>query len=81
MTPLYSSQAVKYLNSLDAQAQRRIRDSIMKIPKGDICPLKGMPGNYRLRVGDWRILFAYAENNTVRIKKISPRGQVYKGMR
>jgi len=80
MTPLYSNQAAKYLNSLDAQSQRRIRNGISKLPNGDICPLKGAPGNYRLRVGDWRILFAYAENNTVKIKKISPRGQAYKGM-
>jgi len=81
MTPLYSNQARKYLNSLDARAQRRIRDGILSIPDGDISPLKSVPGNYRMRIGDWRILFAYAENNTVRIKKIGPRGQVYKGMR
>ena len=79
MTPYYSKQAGKYLDALDAQSQRRIRQGITDIPKGDIKPLQGSPGNYRLRVGDWRVVFAYAEENTVRIKKIGPRGEVYKG--
>jgi len=81
MNPLYSKQAVKYLNNLNASSQQRIRNGISEIPKGDIRPLKGSPGNYRLRIGDWRILFDYAENNIVRIKKIGPRGQIYKEMR
>ena len=78
MTPLYSKQAAKYLNSQDAVSQQRIREGISEIPKGDIRPLRGAPGNYRLRIGDWRILFAYAEDNKVKIKKIAPRGQVYR---
>jgi len=69
MKPLYSKQAVKYLNNLDASSQRRIRQGISKIPEGDIRPLKGAPGNYRLRIGDWRILFDYADNDMIRIKK------------
>ena len=50
MKPLYSKQAVKYLSNLDASSQQRIRQGISKIPEGDIRPLKGAPGNYRLRV-------------------------------
>ena len=81
MTPIYSKQAAKYINGLNATSQQRIRQGISKIPDGDIKPLKGMPGNYRLRIGDWRVLFDYADGNIVRIKKISPRGQAYKGVK
>ena len=80
MTPLYSKQAGKYLDALGAPAQQRIRQGIAGIPHGDIKPLKGSPGDYRLRIGDWRILFAYAEENAVKIKKIGVRGEVYKGV-
>ena len=81
MIPIYSKQAAKYIGGLDASSQQRIRQGISKIPLGDIKPLQGVPGNYRLRIGNWRILFDYAEENIIRIKKISPRGQVYKGVR
>jgi len=79
LPPIYSKQAAKYLNALDAISQGRIRKGIAKIPMGDIKPLKGAPGNLRLRIGDWRIIFDYTDENIIRIKKISPRGQVYKG--
>ena len=78
MTPLYSNQAAKAINGMDAQTKQRIRKGIEDVPAGDIKPLKGSPGDYRLRVGDWRILFSYADNDTIRVKKIAPRGSVYK---
>ena len=78
MTPLYSKQAAKVIDRMDASTQQRIRKGITEIPKGDIKPLQGAPGNYRLRIGDWRILFEYAAGNAVKVKKIAPRGQVYK---
>ena len=39
---------------------------------------KASPGTYRLRVGDWRILFSYPEDGIILIEKIGPRGDVYK---
>jgi len=75
----FSKQAAKYLNRLDASSQKRIRNGMIALPQGDIVPLKGSDGSYRLRVGDWRILFSYMDDNNVFIEKISPRGDVYKG--
>ena len=74
----FSKQAAKYLNRLDAAAQKRIRSGIFAIPQGDIRPLRGFEESYRLRVGDWRILFSY-QNDFIFIEKISPRGDAYKG--
>lgn len=76
----YSKQAVKTINGIDSRTKQRIKIAIEGIPAGDIKPLKGSRGSYRLRVGDWRIIFSYPEKNTILIEKIAPRGEVYKGV-
>lgn len=80
MQTVYSRAAVKAINGMDRATKQRIKAGIEKIPQGDIKPLKGSPGTYRLRVGDWRILFSYPEENTILVEKIGPRGGVYKGV-
>lgn len=76
----YARRAVKAINGMDAKTKQRIKVGIEKIPNGDIKPLKGSSGAYRLRVGDWRIIFSYPKENTVLIEKIAPRGEIYKGV-
>ena len=72
----YARAAVKVINSMDRPTKQRIKAGIEKLPQGDIKPYKGSPGTYRLRVGDWRILFSYPEEGTILIEKIGPRGGV-----
>ena len=74
----YARAAVKVINGMDRPTKQRIKAGIEKLPQGDIKPYKGSPGTYRLRVGDWRILFSYPEEGTILIEKIGPRGGVYK---
>ncbi len=74
----YARAAVKVINGMDRPTKQRIKAGIEKLPQGDIKPYKGNPGTYRLRVGDWRILFSYPEEGTILIEKIGPRGGVYK---
>ena len=74
----YARAAVKVINSMDRPTKQRIKAGIEKLPQGDIKPLQGSNGSYRLRVGDWRILFSYPEDGTILIEKIGPRGGVYK---
>lgn len=76
----YSKRAVKAINCMESRTKRRIKVGIEGIPNGDIKPLKGSNGSYRLRVGDWRIVFSYPGKDTVLIEKIAPRGEVYKGV-
>lgn len=76
---VYSKLAVKAINSMDSKTKHRIRDAIESIPVGDIKPLQGMRGVYRLRVGDYRIVFSYPNAGTILIERIAPRGDVYKG--
>ena len=75
----YAKAAVKVINGMDRPTKQRIRNAVERLPKGDVKPLSGSVRLYRLRVGDWRIVFSYPDWNTVLIEKIAPRGEIYKG--
>ena len=75
----YAKQAIKVIARLDSPTKQRIRRGISDIPLGDIKRLQGHTELYRLRVGDWRILFSYPDAETVLIERVSPRGEAYKG--
>lgn len=65
-----------FLQSLDQFE----RDPMRSRPRFDIKPMKGFPGNlYRLRIGDYRVLYSVdKENRVVRITMIVRRGKAYK---
>ena len=75
----YAKAAVKVIGGLDRPTKQRIRNAVERLPKGDVKPLSGSARLYRLRVGDWRIVFSYLDGNTVLIEKIAPRGEAYEG--
>jgi mRNA interferase RelE/StbE len=76
-----SKSALRVIARMDVPTKQRIREGLAGLPQGDIKPLRGSPGNFRLRVGDWRIIFDYADNDTIEVKKIAPRGDAYKEMK
>lgn len=80
MNITYSKQAVKAIEKMDRPTKQRIKAAVEGLPSGDVKPLQGSKGSYRLRVGDWRILFSYPEKDIILIEKIAPRGEVYKGV-
>ncbi|MBQ6558682.1 MAG: hypothetical protein IJL81_04855, partial [Clostridia bacterium] len=53
----YSKQAIKFLNKQTVDTKRRIVEAINKLPSGDIKKFKGTVNKYRLRVGDFRVIF------------------------
>ncbi len=77
---VFSPTAKKQFLNLDKSVQIRIKTGIQKLaivpPQGDISKLKGRNNQYRLRVGDWRIIFRLKD--VVEIAAILPRGQAYK---
>jgi mRNA interferase RelE/StbE len=81
MIVLLRSIAEKYLDRLDAPTRGRIKDALKDLakepPEGDIIPVVGQAGYFRLRVGGFRALYRI-ENNTIFVTNIDPRGQVYK---
>ena len=72
----YSKAAVKFLKKQNQPIQVRIMTAIEKIPAGDIVKLQGITG-YRLRVGNYRIIFDFS-GNIIDIIEIDNRGQIYK---
>lgn len=72
----YSKQSIKFLKKQSEQVRRRIVNAIEMLPLGDVKKLQGLDG-YRLRVGDFRILFDY-DGNIISIENIGNRGQIYK---
>jgi mRNA interferase RelE/StbE len=81
MNTTLSPQVAKYLNRLNEPDKSRILKALKKLelepPQGDIKSLVGKDG-YRLRIGDYRLLFDIIDN-TIIIHTIAPRGQAYKG--
>lgn len=75
-----SPRAVKYLDKLNNPLRDRIGHAIWKLskepPEGDIRAMAGREG-YRLRVGQYRVLFNIVDEKIV-VLEIGPRGQIYK---
>lgn len=72
----YSKQAIKFLKKQNNSTRKRIVAAINNLPLGDVKKLQGTTG-YRLRIGDFRVLFD-KNGNIIYIEKIDNRGQVYK---
>ena len=72
----YSKQAIKFLAKQEESVRARIKTALQKLPAGDVKKLTGQP-YYRLRVGDFRILFT-RDGHIIEVSKIDNRGQVYR---
>jgi mRNA interferase RelE/StbE len=78
----YSREAFRTLSRLPANTARLIRSKIEQYAAdpaslaNNVKALKGMEGAYRLRVGDWRVIFTEAGEIVVVIK-VAPRGGAY----
>ena len=73
----YAKRAKKAIERLEYSVKQRIKHGICNLPNGDIKRLKGYTNLYRLRVGDWRILFTMTAYE-VAIEDVRPRGDAYK---
>ncbi|HCR74314.1 MAG TPA: addiction module toxin RelE [Ruminococcus sp.] len=66
----------KSFKALDKPMKQRVRTAIEKLPLGDIKKLQGYTAMYRLRIGNYRVIFEM-NNDIIYIKDILPRGQAY----
>ena len=75
---LIEKRAAKFISKQPKPAQARLLTAIRLLPQGDIKPLKGNDGVYRLRVGDYRVLYT-VDNGRLIICVIDAgnRGEVY----
>lgn len=68
---------MKQIKALDRATKERIQARINILPIGDIKKLKGHTNSFRLRVGDYRVLFEL-DGNIIFITAVLPRGEAYK---
>ena len=75
----YEKNALKYLMRLDRTTQLRIINAINDLPEGDVKKLQGSVNEYRLRIGDFRVIFSKnAKVLLISVVQIASRGEVYK---
>jgi len=76
---IYSKKAEKFLKKQDVPTRKRLVTAIGKLPQEeDIKKLQGTDG-YRLRVGDFRVIFD-VNGIIIDIIEIGNHGQIYKGV-
>ncbi len=78
----YSRDAIKTLTRMPANVAALIRSKVEQYAAdpsslaNNIKALKGEAGVYRLRVGDWRVIFSET-GEVIAIIRIAPRGGAY----
>jgi mRNA interferase RelE/StbE len=78
----WRQRAVKDLNRLSPEMRRRVLAAVNRLgeEEGDVRRLEGFkPSLYRLRIGDWRILFTYEGSGVTKIQRVLPRDKAYRG--
>ena len=66
---------------LDPPVAARILRAIDALPDGDVIALAGgttTRRRYRLRVGDWRVIFATPEPGAIAVERVAHRREVYR---
>lgn len=75
-------KAMKFIQKQERSQQICILRAIYLIPQGDIKKMQGFTNLYRLRVGDYRILFEMNQKTDtitlITITDADSRGQIYK---
>ena len=75
---IWHDNAIKKLKKLPKDVQDRIVSAVEKLPMGNVKALSGSyKGSYRLRVGQWRVLFFYQEKDIV-IFAVKHRREAYR---
>lgn len=73
-------KALKFISKQPKNQQERLLKAIYKLPlQGDIKAMQGYVNRFRLRVGDYRVIYTVIDNIlTVRVIAIGNRGDIYK---
>ncbi len=82
-TLVWTERARKDLRGLGKQAADRVVRGVERFASsehGDVKQLQGAdPPAWRLRVGDYRVIFAYDRStDEVQVQRVAPRGRAYR---
>jgi mRNA interferase RelE/StbE len=76
-----ASDALEALAGRDPRLAQRIRQRVASYAAsghGDIQKLTGTINEWRLRVGDWRVVFAFDPPGSITVLAVAPRRDVYR---
>ena len=75
----YHKQAEKFILSQGVVNAKRIKNAVDRLPLGDVRKIQGSrkPVLYRLRVGEYRIVFSIGEG-VINVVHADNRGDAYK---
>jgi mRNA interferase RelE/StbE len=76
----FSSKSKKQLRDLNLRFQEKIIDSLEKLENGekiDIKKLKGRKEEYRIRVGNYRVILNRVKEKEFLVTKIGARENIY----
>lgn len=72
-------KALKFIEKQDKIQRIRIYKAIYNLPNGDVKKLAGCKNEYRLRVGEYRIIYELNQNEfIILVTRADNRGQIYK---
>ena len=74
---IFKRPAKKFLKKQNKETVLKITNAIYHLPYGDVRKLAGYENYYRLRVGNYRLIFDN-QNNIYMIEDIGNRGDIYK---
>ena len=70
---------MKSLRKLGRKDRERIGTAIDELPAGDVKRLRGPERLWRLRVGEWRVIFdRRAGEQVIDVLAVRPRGRAYR---
>lgn len=80
MTVIWTASARRDLRRLSRDVAGRVAGAVDRFAatgQGSVKRLSDAGGQLSLRVGDWRVLLTYEEQNMV-IQRVRPRGRAYR---
>lgn len=79
---IWSPEARSDVRKIDQETALRLLKAIarfLQTEAGDIKQLKGFdPPLFRLRIGDWRVIYRRAENESIEIVRVRNRREAYR---
>jgi len=79
---IYARRADRQLESLDVSVRERVLLALNRLDvegHGDVVRIRGQNELWRLRVGDWRVMFSYEYHDLlIRVHQIQHRREVYR---
>ena len=71
--------ASKFISKQPVSEKKRILAAIRRLPDGDTLKMSGKHNLYRLRVGDYRIIYCIEDEKLlIRVIEAGNRGDIYK---